>query len=166
MSTLTKFERLQEIAAQCRFISIAGFDTTANTLALCSWMLANNDDVWGKLSAEIDAIPEATYDALYSMKYLHNCILETLRLFPHASPLVSFFAFSRLITRFRLQHRRCMEDIEIEGTTIHKNVCIIVDPWTVHHNSQIWGSDVEDFNPDRLHVCLYFSSINNFLFFK
>lgn len=41
----TPIQRLQEIEAQCRFISIAGFDTTANTLALCCWMLANKENV-------------------------------------------------------------------------------------------------------------------------
>lgn len=123
-----------EIEAQCRFISIAGFDTTANTLALTCYLLAKHPEILDKVVDEIDVEKEDTYDSLLSMQYLHNCIQETLRLFPHASPL---------------QNRRCMADITIRSTTIREGVYVIMDPWSVHYNETIWGMDVKEFRPER-----------------
>ncbi|VDL78924.1 unnamed protein product [Nippostrongylus brasiliensis] len=77
-----------ETVAQCRFIAIAGFDTTANTLALLCDLLSKNPQKQELLLQEIDAVESFTYDNILSMRYLHNCIFETLRLYPHASPYV------------------------------------------------------------------------------
>ena len=43
-----------------------------------------------------------------------------------------------------------METIKTGGLTIKEGVFIIVDPWTVHHNTEIWGDDAETFRPERL----------------
>ncbi|EYC38640.1 hypothetical protein Y032_0704g1676 [Ancylostoma ceylanicum] len=123
-----------ETVAQCRFIAIAGFDTTANTLALACDLLAKNEDKQALLLEEIDSISSFTYENIQSMEYLHNCIFETLRLYPHASPL---------------QHRLCMEDCRVGPYTFRKGVCVVIDPWAVHHNPKIWGEDVEEFRPER-----------------
>ncbi|ETN70584.1 unspecific monooxygenase [Necator americanus] len=123
-----------ETIAQCRFIAIAGFDTTANTLALVCDLLAKNEEKQALLLEEIDAVENFTYENIQSMEYLHNCIFETLRLYPHASPL---------------QHRLCMEDCNVESYHFRKGVCIVIDPWAVHHNPRIWGDDVEEFRPER-----------------
>ncbi|KJH48404.1 unspecific monooxygenase [Dictyocaulus viviparus] len=122
-----------ETVAQCRFISIAGFDTTANSLALACDLLAKNEAKQEFLLREIDTIETFTYDNIQSMKYLHNCILETLRLYPHAS---------------MLQHRLCMEDCQIGPYTFRKGVGVVIDTWAVHHNLKIWGADVEEFKPE------------------
>ncbi|CAJ0609351.1 unnamed protein product [Cylicocyclus nassatus] len=123
-----------ETVAQCRFISVAGFDTTANTLALACDLLSKNEDKQHLLLEEIDSFPSFTYDNIQSMEYLHNCIFETLRLYPHASPL---------------QNRLCMEDCFVGPYKFRKGVSIIIDPWSVHHNPKIWGDDVEEFRPER-----------------
>ncbi|VDM55159.1 unnamed protein product [Angiostrongylus costaricensis] len=105
-----------ETVAQCRFIAIAGFDTTANSLALACDLLARHN------TEQVEKF------------YLHKCIFETLRLYPHASPL---------------QHRLCMEDCQIGPYIFRKGVCVVIDTWTVHHNPKIWGNDVEEFRPER-----------------
>uniref|UniRef100_A0A183GFP1 Cytochrome P450 n=1 Tax=Heligmosomoides polygyrus TaxID=6339 RepID=A0A183GFP1_HELPZ len=126
-----------ETIAQCRFIAVAGFDTTANTLALACDLLARNQRKQELLLEEIDAVGTFTYDSIQSMKYLHNCIFETLRLYPHATPL---------------QHRLCMETCHIGPYTFQKGACIVVDQWALHHNPAVWGDDVEEFRPERFEL--------------
>ncbi|KAE9417583.1 hypothetical protein Angca_003474 [Angiostrongylus cantonensis] len=123
-----------ETVAQCRFIAIAGFDTTANSLALACDLLARHNTEQEQLIEEIDAVDSFTYGNIQSMEYLHKCIFETLRLYPHASPL---------------QHRLCMEDCQIGPYIFRKGVCVVIDTWTVHHNPKIWGNDAEEFRPER-----------------
>ncbi|WKY15051.1 hypothetical protein Q1695_000510 [Nippostrongylus brasiliensis] len=123
-----------ETVAQCRFIAIAGFDTTANTLALLCDLLSKNPQKQELLLQEIDAVESFTYDNILSMRYLHNCIFETLRLYPHASPL---------------QHRLCMENCEVPPYFFKKGTYIIINPWPLHHNHHVWGDDVEEFRPER-----------------
>ncbi|CAI4225590.1 unnamed protein product [Auanema sp. JU1783] len=124
----------QEVLAQCRFISIAGFDTTANTLSFLLYLLANNTHCKTRLEEEIENCEHLNYHALSSLKFLHNCILETLRLYPHASPL---------------HQRRCMESIKINDVQFEKGMNVIVDTWSIHRNRQIWGENASTFCPDR-----------------
>ena len=75
-----------EIISQTRFLSIAGFDTTSNTLSFVFLLLAENEKKLNTLLEEIDNFPDDfEYEDLSRLKYLHSVILETLRLFPHAS---------------------------------------------------------------------------------
>ena len=75
-----------EIISQTRFLSIAGFDTTSNTLSFVFLLLAENETKLKILLEEIDNFPDDfNYEDLSQLKYLHSVILETLRLFPHAS---------------------------------------------------------------------------------
>ncbi|GFS63617.1 cytochrome P450 3A21, partial [Nephila pilipes] len=69
---------------------VAGYDTTATTLAHASYFLALNPEIQNKLFAELREIlkkteGELTYEALQRMKYLDNVIAETLRLYPVTS---------------------------------------------------------------------------------
>ncbi|XGW15384.1 hypothetical protein V3C99_001120 [Haemonchus contortus] len=125
-----------ETVAQCRFIAVAGFDTTANTLALACELLSRNEDKQEILLEEIDATRPFTYDKILSMRFLHCCVFETLRLFPHASPL---------------QNRLCMENCQVGAYRFRKGTCIVIDQWALHHNPKIWGDDVEEFRPERFY---------------
>ncbi|VDO04116.1 unnamed protein product [Haemonchus placei] len=136
VSIVLKAVLLQETVAQCRFIAVAGFDTTANTLALACELLARNEDKQEVLLEEIDTTRPFTYDKILSMRFLHCCVFETLRLFPHASPL---------------QNRLCMENCQVGAYRFRKGTCIVIDQWALHHNPKIWGDDVEEFRPERFY---------------
>lgn len=79
------FVKFQEIVAQCQFLSSAGFDTTANTLTYLCYLLAHNPEKQLKLRDEIESVSEISFDNVHNLRYLHHSIMETLRLFPHAS---------------------------------------------------------------------------------
>uniref|UniRef100_A0A1I7Y2M8 Cytochrome P450 n=1 Tax=Steinernema glaseri TaxID=37863 RepID=A0A1I7Y2M8_9BILA len=124
-----------ETRAQSRFISIAGFDTTANSLTYLCHLLALHADCLDRVLAEVDALPEELdYDSLQNMPYLHAAICETLRLYPHASPL---------------QSRLCIEDCQIDDHHFPRGVAIMFDTWSAHRNPDYWGDDAEQFRPER-----------------
>ncbi|KAK6112729.1 Cytochrome P450 family protein [Brugia pahangi] len=122
-----------EIINQCRFLTTAGFDTTANTVAYLIYLLASNSEKQEKLYQEIATL-EITFDNVQHFNYLHYTIMETLRLFPHAS---------------LLQSRMCVQQCEIGPYTFKKDVGVIFDTWSLHYDQEIWGSDVKQFRPDR-----------------
>ena len=62
---------------------LAGYETTANTLAFAVHQLTLNPDKAAQLRAEVDMQPrEPEYEMLEGMAYTDACIRETLRLFP------------------------------------------------------------------------------------
>ncbi|PIC18488.1 hypothetical protein B9Z55_024361 [Caenorhabditis nigoni] len=126
----------QEITAQCKFISVAGFDTTANTLTLLFNFLAHNPEIQEQIyNSEIKENKGAVdFETVCSLPILQNCIFETLRLFPHASPL---------------QMRICTEPITIRQYKFDENMQVVINPWGPHRDRDIWGDDVNCFRPSR-----------------
>ncbi|KAL3990652.1 Cytochrome P450 family protein [Acanthocheilonema viteae] len=127
-----------EIINQCRFLTSAGFDTTANTVVYLIYLLAKNRKKQEKLYQEIAMLDEITFDSIQHLNYLHCAIMEALRLFPHAS---------------LLQSRACVQQCKIGPYTFKKDVGVIFDTWSLHYDEEIWGSDVREFKPDRFLNC-------------
>ncbi|VDK29403.1 unnamed protein product [Gongylonema pulchrum] len=136
VSTLKIIPKLtqEEIISQCRFLTSAGFDTTANTLTYLTYLLANHPAEQNKLWAEVETLNEITFASVQLLKYLHYAIMETLRLFPHAS---------------MLQSRVCVQQCVIGPCTFRKGLGIIFDTWSLHRDSSVWGGDAEQFKPER-----------------
>ncbi|GIY30714.1 cytochrome P450 3A29 [Caerostris extrusa] len=130
---------LNELVAQCVIFFLAGYETTASTLAFSTYLLALHPDVQEKLYEElVDTVNktkgELTYEGLQSMKYLDNIISETLRLYPPATRT----------------ERLCVEDYELgnTGITVPKGMIVTVPVYAVHRDPEIYP-DPEAFNPDR-----------------
>ncbi|XP_054714031.1 cytochrome P450 3A8-like [Uloborus diversus] len=128
-----------ELVAQCVIFFLAGYDTTASTLAFASYLLALNPDVQEKLIAEIDKAlsapkEELTYETLQNMKYLDNVISETLRLYP-AAPRLERVADEEY-------------KIENEGITIPKGMLISIPICGIQRDPEYFP-DPEKFDPDR-----------------
>ncbi|MFH4977154.1 hypothetical protein AB6A40_003863 [Gnathostoma spinigerum] len=124
----------EELISTARFMSTAGFDTTANTLTYITFLLSCHPEIQEKLRAEVSSPTEISFEAVQSMQYLHWTLAETLRLFPHAS---------------LLQSRRCVQDSVIGNYEFKRGVNIMFDTWSLHHDPETWGTDAEIFRPER-----------------
>lgn len=116
-----------KLKANLFFIFIAGFETTANTLAVLFWLLCKHQRVQDKLRSTI--IMEGS-----ESKYLHWCIQETLRLYPAVPSGAG-----------RILH----EDLEYNGMYFFKGTSINASIYSIHHSKEYWGEDVEEFRPER-----------------
>ena len=79
--------------AQCFVFLLAGYDTTSNMLAYCSFELSHHPDCQAILLAEVDEFcgEELNYDTIQKMPYLDMVVKETMRMYPLASLLVLYF---------------------------------------------------------------------------
>ncbi|KAK8156658.1 cytochrome P450 52A12 [Phyllosticta citrichinensis] len=130
-------------------ILLAGRDTTASLLSWTVWLLAQHPAVWEKLRSVIledfgsyEDPAEISFSRLKSCKYLQQVINEVLRLYP-VVPLNS---------------RRSIRDTTLPrgggptgdapifvpaGTEVNYSV------YVMHHRTDIWGADADDFKPER-----------------
>ncbi|ODM89540.1 Cytochrome P450 1A5 [Orchesella cincta] len=72
--------------------------------------------------------------ALYGLPYTEAIILETLRL--------------SSIAPLGVPHRMIGDTI-FHGYFLPKDVTVIAGLYTIHHDSKIWGKDVNEFRPER-----------------
>ncbi|TKR78194.1 hypothetical protein L596_019044 [Steinernema carpocapsae] len=126
-----------EIVSQCVLFLLAGYDTTANTLAFAAHSLALNPDVQKKVQEEIDDVcpdSEVSYGQLNRLRYLDAVCKESLRMYPIAA---------------NASARLCMRDTTLGEVKIKKGEYVQADILSVHFSKEIWGEDAEEFNPAR-----------------
>lgn len=118
---------------------VAGFETTASTMAYCLLELAANLDIQEKMRQEIlDAIAEhdgnLTYDIVKNLRYMDQVISETLRKYPVATAL----------------SRRCSKTYQLpdSGCIIEKGTNILIPSYAIHHDPQYYP-EPDRFDPDR-----------------
>lgn len=132
----------EELTAEALTQLIAGSDTTSNSSCALMNYLVRNPRVLRKLQAEIDsAIPEnvdvPTYDMVRDLQYLGWVIDEALR--HHCT---SGIGLPRQIPP------------ESPGITLHGHyfppgTVLSVPTYTIHHSTEIWGDDAEEYRPER-----------------
>lgn len=123
--------------------AFAGHDTTGHTLTWLLYELCKNLKYKKDLIDEVDLywknnkIP--TYDTLNQLPFMTKCITETLRLWPALA---------------NGTYRELERDDYIKGHNGKKvylkkgTYCQIIN-WTRHRNPELWGKDVNEFNPYR-----------------
>jgi benzoate 4-monooxygenase len=136
----------QELLSEALTELIAGSDTVSNTAcAIFYWILDAERKAPGtivpRLRAELDAAIPADADiALFSqvknLPFLRRCIDEAMRL--HST---SAIGLPRIVT--------APEGITYNDRVYSAGTVLSVPSYTIHHDSGVWGDDVEEFKPDR-----------------
>ncbi|KAF4494282.1 aat family amino acid transporter [Fusarium agapanthi] len=113
----------------------AGHETTASALLWTTYALSKHQKSQDQLRAEILGLNDknTTAKVIDDLPYLDNVIREALRVY---SPT--------LIVPWE-----ALEDIDIAGIRIPKGTTVQLVPAMTQLNPEIWGPDVETFNPDR-----------------
>nr|AAD25107.1 cytochrome P450 CYP6B10 [Heliothis virescens] len=153
-SSVSSLEITDEvICAQAFVFYIAGYETSATTMAYLIYELALNPDIQNRLIAEIDEAVKAndgkvTYDTVKEMKYLNKVFDETLRMYSIVEPL----------------QRKAIRDYKIPGTdvVIEKDTIVLISPRGIHYDPKYYDNP-KQFNPDifdaeevgKRHPCAY-----------
>lgn len=120
----------------CTFM-LAGQDSVGASLAFCLFLLARNSECQQKCVDELDTIfqgndrPPNMKD-IREMRYLEQCIKETLRLYPSV-PMIA---------------RNISEDMCIDGHIIPANNNVFIFPFATHRMPDIYPNP-DKFDPDR-----------------
>lgn len=120
-----------DLAAQAFTFLLAGYETTATSLAFTVALLARHPAAAAALAAEIDAAP--SLDAAASGPYLHACYKEALRLYPPAPMTL----------------RVAEVDQDVGGYHVPAGTWLQVDLLAIHRDPALWGPDADAFVPDR-----------------
>lgn len=120
----------------CTFM-LAGQDSVGAATAFCLFLLAQNANCQQKCYNEImdifdDDNRSPTMKDLREMRYLEQCIKETLRLYPSV-PLIA---------------RQLTEDIRVNKYTIPSGSNILIFPYATHRLPEFYP-DPERFDPER-----------------
>lgn len=121
----------------CTFM-LAGQDSVGAAVAFCLFLLTQHPEHQDKCVSELNAIFEddteraPTMKDLREMRYLEQCIKETLRLYPSV-PLIA---------------RKISEDITVGKYKLPAGSNILVVPYATHRLPHVYP-DPERFDPDR-----------------
>ncbi|XVE86005.1 hypothetical protein DITRI_Ditri18aG0001200 [Diplodiscus trichospermus] len=124
------------IVDNCKNIYFAGHESTAVAASWCIMLLALHPEWQSRVRTEVaevcgDSLPDA--DSVSRLKTLTMVIQEALRLYPPAA-FVS---------------REALEEMQLGNVTIPKGVCLWTLIPTLHRDPEIWGSDANEFKPER-----------------
>lgn len=113
----------------------AGYETTASALSFTLFLLAKNPEMQQKAYEEIQQVDiegDAILENIMKLKYVKQCIEESLRLYPPA------FIIDRIST----------EEDEHEGRIIPKDSMVLMSIYELHRNSDFWDNP-DSFIPER-----------------
>ncbi|KAL8969481.1 MAG: hypothetical protein Q9197_004320 [Variospora fuerteventurae] len=132
----------EDLIDQMMTFLAAGHETSASALTWAVYMLAKQPQMQKRLREEVRSLrpnpiedlgPVVSSETIEKMPYLYNFCREILRLFPPVAVTI----------------RVAVKDTIICGQFIPQNTTIMIPPWAVNGNTELWGSDAADFNPER-----------------
>ncbi|VDC04668.1 unnamed protein product [Peniophora sp. CBMAI 1063] len=129
----------EELLSQLNTLVLAGVETTSNALCRILHLLALNQDIQGRLRAEIvQAGQDVDYDALTALPLLDAVCRETLRLY---APLP-------------YRNRIAAEETAIplsSGETLHvpAGTEVLVNCHGLNTDPAVWGTDAQEWQPER-----------------
>lgn len=142
-----------EIISQLSTFAMAAVDTTSNALSRILELLSLNQNVQDKARAEIleakreNGGEDLTYDQLVQLPYLDAVCRETLRLHPSV-PFV--MRTTRQDTPLSLARSfTSLDGRDTKEVLVPKGTQLILSIIACNRDPLIWGSDAEEWNPDR-----------------
>ncbi len=125
-----------DLFTQVQTFMVAGHETTSTAMTWTTLLLAKYPEIQQKVQEEIKGIigkdEEITYEKLVRMKYLDNCIKESMRLY------APFIQLSRI----------ALKDAQFGPYTIPEGTNVFVDICVAHTDGEFWKY-AEKFNPER-----------------
>ncbi|KAI4323112.1 hypothetical protein L6164_022744 [Bauhinia variegata] len=127
---------VKDIIDECKIFYFAGQETTAVmlnwTMVLLSrfpeWQTRARDEI-----RELFGNRKPTYDELSRVKVVTMILYESLRLYPPAPWL----------------NRAMPKDTKLGNFTLPANSVVWIPVLLVQHDTEIWGHDAKEFNPER-----------------
>lgn len=129
----------EDVKCESWTILMGGSDTSALLSATVSLMLALHPDVQERLFQEIlsvmpDKSCELTLESLSQLKFLDQCISETLRLFPSAPTIA----------------RESNQPFTLKnGVVVPPGVPLVIGLRQIHMREECWGPTAHLFDPSR-----------------
>ena len=125
----------RQVREEAMTLLLAGYETTANTLAWAWYLLARNPDAEARLHEEVDRVllgrPPA-FDDLPRLEYAGAIIAEALRVYPPAYAI----------------GRQAASPCEIGGYAVPRGTTFLMSQWVVHRDPRFFD-DPEEFHPER-----------------
>ncbi len=125
----------RQVREEAMTLLLAGYETTANTLAWAWYLLARNPDAEARLHEEVDRVlggrPPA-FDDLPRLEYAGAIIAEALRVYPPAYAI----------------GRQAASPCEIGGYAVPRGTTFLMSQWVVHRDPRFFD-DPEEFRPER-----------------
>ncbi|KAL3469692.1 hypothetical protein BJX99DRAFT_251778 [Aspergillus californicus] len=127
-------------------MAFAGSETTAISLAAVFYYLLKNPQYMARVRTELDTAVQdgtianrptglVTWSESQKLPFLDACIKESFRICPAAG--------------LHLERVTPPSGIEISGRFIPGGTIVGCSAWVMHRREEIFGSDVDEFNPDR-----------------
>ncbi|KAF5327121.1 hypothetical protein D9619_004725 [Psilocybe cf. subviscida] len=142
-----------EVLGQMSSLIFAAMDTTSGALSRTLYLLSQHPDVQDRLRQEIIEAKEhnggedLSYDTLVSLPYLDAICRETLRVYPPVSQ-------AQRMTTHDVMLPLSSPVKGLNGEYIHeipvpKNTPVIVSLIAANRSQEIWGSDADEWKPER-----------------
>lgn len=143
---------LQEVMEECKLFYFAGHETTFNMLTWTMILLSMHPSWQNRAMDEVQRICGRnlpTYETIGQLKIVNMILQEALRLYP---PLTA-------------QLRHTYTRTKLGGFSLPAGVDLMLPMLIIHHDTNLWGDDAEEFNPERFSEGVLKATNNQFLYF-
>ncbi|XP_027074355.1 cytochrome P450 CYP72A616 [Coffea arabica] len=143
---------IKEIIEECKQFYIAGQETTSSLLTWTMIILAMHPEWQEQAREEVLALcgkqhPDAK--TISQLKTVTMILHEVLRLYPPAIAL----------------YKHTYQETKIGNLSLPAGVDLTLPLLLIHHDPELWGSDAEEFKPERFSEGLSKASKNQLAFF-
>ena len=131
------------IKAEILLVLLAGADTIGTAFTAMMVYIMSDTSIYKKLMSELDAATRAGHlsrmpqysEVLEHCPYYIACVKESMRLCPSAPNI-----FPRLVGK---------GGMELYGQYLPEGTEVACNPWLVHRDTRLYGSDAGKFRPER-----------------